>query len=335
MRRDSCRLKHVVRLSNVLALHPLIPLLTLASLVQEHFYPNRTATLLLPFPLLETRVTTLVSQVAALTDAAAPPPLTTNPSPAQLLTQLLSALAAIPVSTRLLTTTKAGKVLAKLIRRASTTPPTVPSFITPRHVALATSNLTAWKTALTNLQTETLTSNNLAPTLDYLDDATLLSSTNNWHDLYDVLVSQKAKISVHTEKMRAFRDERNYKRPAIKSASHNEIRRSVFQNKALQGEEQEAIYAALRSSNTHFARLGSASRTKEQRTLNNMRASTPSSLLMNKLRRETSKAVARRGALPVSKPAAFAAPAKKTTVAVKMKQPKPNTAHIRMSVKKK
>jgi hypothetical protein len=298
---------------------------TLWRIMVEHYYPSRSEAMQLPFNMLKQKVIELCEFVKDPTKKVAVPsvdPTTLSRSNSVYnLTDRLVSLSKIPVSARLLEETACGKTLARFVRHSSDNATRAP-YVTDHHIAIAKSTVEAWKKAVANTLDESATSRGMRPELSHLDDATLVCEASTWRELYDVLLSQRSAIAVHTEKMRALRDERNYARPSVKTASSRLMQKVVRNDKIL---------------------VGAAARDFEARRASKAEAATPAGIRMSKLKAEAGRMMARQGRPLVANHKAeqsratktgFHIVAKKTQSSVKqgqsrMKMPKVNTAWLK------
>ena len=235
----------------------------------EHYYPHRSKALKEPYSAVRERAESLLSslsQISSLSRSlsrasplpAPPPPAKPRPteprptvaaaapaapsreSSAVRLTRVLVALAALPISEKLLEDTGAGKCLAKFCRRNSSSSTSTSNtsplpFVTSHHLSLASKALASWKTSMARSLDPSSTSTGMTSKLSYLDDRVLLSKASTWRELYHVLLLQRSEIAVHTEKMRALRDSKAAAGPKVKKISSKHVRKVAGVGRMLMG----------------------------------------------------------------------------------------------------
>ncbi|GMH53113.1 hypothetical protein TrRE_jg10321 [Triparma retinervis] len=173
----------------------------------------------------------------------------------------------LPVSSKLLSETKAGKVLQRIVSRKYSSA----TNISKHGHDLAASLLESWKAAASaEVATSPSAKPNAAATAEesQLRDSILLSACPTYRDLYFALDARKAEIKSHTSKMKAHRDALSGKRKATKEVT------TVMSRKAARRAEML---------------MGKAERDKQVAKINQGKAASSSGQKMSKLWREATQ----------------------------------------------
>jgi hypothetical protein len=249
------------------------------SLVDYHFPAfgaDRPKELLEPFPNVVKRLADICSEIKSITATSSS--IATKPGDiSKTLMCYFVAMRKIPISTQMIEESKAGRTLAKFVKRFGETKNERSSFpfVTDAHVAIAVKLLSDWKTLVSKDQEggDTATSSPLT------SDSALLCTSPTWKTLYRTLQIRRNVVSIHGTKMKEMREKILGDRKEMKAVPVHTLKKRGRHDEILMGSQDRAKLVRQMASAEPIA-MSAAQKN------------------MKKIRSETQKVVQRRSALP-------------------------------------